>query len=91
MRRLFEFALRFFVAILALGLCVAFGTFVSWVIGGFLFRERLISDATLFAFPLYGAVPGLVLGGVCYAVILIGAGDAKWLGIRRKTRLRNNP
>lgn len=77
MRRLLEFVLRFLAAILAVGVCVVLGVFVSWLFGGFLFHMGIIGDATLFGFPLYGVLPGLIVGGVCYAVILIGRRDSK--------------
>jgi hypothetical protein len=69
-RYLFEFILRFLAAILAVGVCVVLGVFFSWLLGVFLFHKGVIGDATLFGFPLYGVLPGLIVGGVCYAVIL---------------------
>ena len=76
-RRLFEFILRFLAAILAVGACIVLGVFVSWLLGGFLFHKGVIDDATLFGFPLYGVLPGVIVGGVCYAVILVGRRDSK--------------
>jgi len=76
-RRLLEFILRLLAAILAVGVCVALGTFVSSLLGGFLFHKGIIDDVTLFSFPLYGVLPGLLVGGVCYAVILVGTPVSK--------------
>ena len=77
MRHLFEFILRFAGGILAVGICIVLGTLVSSALGGFLFHRRIIDDATLFGFPFYGVLPGLIVGGVCYAVILVGREKSK--------------
>jgi prolipoprotein diacylglyceryltransferase len=68
----FKFILRFTVALLALGICLALGISFSWLLGGVLFRRGIIDDATLFGFLFYGVVPVVIVGGICYAVILIG-------------------
>jgi hypothetical protein len=75
-RHLVEFVVRFAAAILAVGACVVVGMFVCWLLGGFLLSREVIGDSTLFAFPLYGVLPGLIVGGVCYAVILLGRSDS---------------
>jgi len=69
---LVAFALQWLAAILAVCACVVSGAIVFWVIGGFLYHRGIIDDATLFIFPLYGVLPGFVLGFVCYATISIG-------------------
>jgi hypothetical protein len=45
------------------------GVLFSWLLGVFLFHKGVIGDATLFGFPLYGVLPGLIVGGVGYAVL----------------------
>jgi hypothetical protein len=45
---------------------------VFWAIGGLLFHRGIINDATLFGFPLYGLLPGFIVGGVWYAIIMTG-------------------
>ena len=63
-RYLFEFILRFLLAILAVGVCVVLGAFFFWLLGGFLFHKGVIGDATFFPFLLYGVLPELIVGGV---------------------------
>jgi len=76
MRHLVNFILRFIAAGLATCVCVILGVLVFWAIGGLLFHKG-INDATLFAFPLYGLLPGFIVGGVCYAIIMTGKQDSK--------------
>jgi hypothetical protein len=55
------FVLRFIAAGLATCLSIVLSGLVFWAIGGTLFNRGIINDATLFAFPLYGLVPGFIL------------------------------
>jgi hypothetical protein len=77
MRHLLEFVLRFIVAGLATCVSMILGFFIFSAIGGVLFRKGIIEDATLFAFPLYGLLPGLIVGGILYAIIMTGKQGSK--------------
>jgi hypothetical protein len=68
--------LRFIAAGLATCGSVILGVLVFSAIGGFLFHRGVIDDATLFSFPLYGIIPGFIVGGVLYTLILIGKQDS---------------
>ena len=78
MRHLLDFILRFMAGILAVCISIALATLVFWAVGGLLFHWGIISDdAILFSFPLYGILPGFIVGGVCYAAILVSRRDSK--------------
>jgi hypothetical protein len=77
MRPVVDFILRFIVAGLAVCASMILGVLVFWAIGGFLFHRGIINDATLFGFPLYGLLPGFIVGGVWYAIIMTGKQDSK--------------
>ncbi|MGA8432332.1 MAG: hypothetical protein WB729_21075 [Candidatus Sulfotelmatobacter sp.] len=77
MRHLVNFILRFVAAALATCVSMILVVLVFWAIGGFLFHMKIINDATLFAFPLYGLLPGFIVGGVWYAIIMVGKQNSK--------------
>lgn len=64
--------LTFIGAILALVASMIVGIMVFGLLGSFLFRRGMMSDATLFVFPWYGSIPGFIAGTFWYIKILVG-------------------
>jgi len=48
------------------------GVIVFGLLGSFLFRKGIMSDATLFVFPWYGLIPGFIAGAIWYIKIMVG-------------------
>jgi hypothetical protein len=65
-------ALTFVRAILALASSMIVGVIVFGLLGSFLFRKGIMSDATLFVFPWYGLIPGFIAGAIWYIKIMVG-------------------
>jgi hypothetical protein len=64
--------LTFVRAILALASSVIVGVMVFGLLGSFLFRKGIMSDAALFVFPWYGLIPGFIAGAIWYIKIMVG-------------------
>ena len=64
--------LTFIRAILALASGTILGVIAFGLLGSFLFHRGMMSDATLFVFPWYGAFPGFIAGTIWYIKIMIG-------------------
>ena len=64
--------LTFVRAILALASSVIVGVMVFGLLGSFLFRKGIMSDAALFVFPWYGLLPGFIAGSIWYIKIMVG-------------------
>ena len=67
-----QFTRRGLAAIFAVVVCLLLGAVGSLLLGRFLLHKRIIGDSQLSVFPAYGVLAGLIAGGVCCAVILIG-------------------
>jgi hypothetical protein len=63
--------LTFIRAVLALVLGMIVGVMIFGVLGSFLFRKGIMSDATLFVFPWYGLIPGFIAGAIWYIKIMV--------------------